>query len=1203
MSSSHTPTYSDSSWVPQHVRNERRLEELRRYNILDTDPEPAFDRITRLAAHLFDAPTAIVNFIAADRQWFKSTVGFDEEETGLDVSFCVYTVEEGEVFVVENLAEDERFADNPYVTEHGMRFYAGAPLVTPNGQRLGTLCVLDSEPRNPSIEERNRLSDLAAMVVDELELRREQAEHRQARSDLAQSRELLRHTQRLADVGGWEYDLQTDTLTWTEQTYRIHDLPMDAEVDVGSALEYYTEESRPIIESHVDRLLEEGGSYDLELSIETAEGRTRRVRTMGTAHQHDGETTRVRGAFQDVTERRRTERLTEVQSRFFERIATGAPIDEVLDEVARVTERELSGAAVSIQRLDDDRLYHVAAPSLPEEYVEALDGVEIGPDTGTCGAAAYRSEEQITQDIQEDENWERHREIAARAGLRSCHSQVIWGSDETVLGTFSVYGTTPRRPDSTEQELVGRMTHVAGVALERDRRERALRESEEKFRTVVEHAQPVVFMLDEDGTFLLSEGQDLEALGLEPGEVVGKSVFDVYSDVPEIVDGIQRALDGEYVDNEVTVGSLLFDNWYSPFYDEDGQVAGCIGMAADITERRQAERELKEQKELLQSIFDNVPGMLAFEEEDITFVNRHFEEVTGWQQEELNELSGVFEQLYPDPDLRDEVLTFVEEKPDEWRDFSLRTKDGRVIETTWRNIELPDGRGLGIGLDISDRKERERELRETNQRLRLALDAANAGTFERDLSSDRVLWDERSLQLYGLDIDPEPRAGALVRDLVLEEDLAPMEEEVDRAVAAGDDRYEVSYRFRRADDGEVRRMRSYGFILRDASGTAERIIGINQDVTERGRRKEQLRLLEAAVEHSLLTVLITEADPIDEPGPSVVYANPALTEMTGYEVEEIVGCNPRVLQGPETDRAVLDRIRTALERDEPIREVVRNYKKDGTPYWNDLFIAPVRDEDGTVTHYVSIQNDITERVRQRETLQEAKEAAEEADRIKAALLSNMNHEFRTPLTSIITFSEFIRENPELADRFIDRILGGGRRLLYTLNTVMDFAELEGGGRSVTPKPFGLRDVVHSVANDFREQVQREGLDLSIEITENGKPVVLDEHLVERILTHLVHNAIKFTEAGEVRISATTNDAVELCVRDTGVGIESDDLPEVFDEFAQASSGYDRTHEGNGLGLTIVKRIVAAMNGTLDVESEQGEGTTVTVRLPLSVDGK
>ena len=264
-----------------------------------------------------------------------------------------------------------------------------------------------------------------------------------------------------------------------------------------------------------------------------------------------------------------------------------------------------------------------------------------------------------------------------------------------------------------------------------------------------------------------------------------------------------------------------------------------------------------------------------------------------------------------------------------------------------------------------------------------------------------------------------------------------------------------------------------------------RRVGIALDITQKKEREKRLRLLEAAMEHTRIPILITEANPLDAPGPRIVYANPAFGDVTGYEADDVKGNSPRMLQGEQTDRAALDRIRRALERKEPVREVVRNYTKDGTLYWNDVYIAPVYDDRGAVTHFVSVQDDVTDRIEQRRELRTAKEAAEEADRIKTALLANMNHEFRTPLTSIISFSKLLSSSPELAEDFAPRILGGGQRLLRTLNAVMDFAELEGDQLSATAQRVQLGEVVASVVADFRRLAERADVELTVDAPDGG----------------------------------------------------------------------------------------------------------------------
>lgn len=783
-------SYVSASDAQSATADVQRLEALRRYDILDTEPEPAFDRVTDLAARFFEAPVAIINFVTKERQWFKSAIGFGEQETNIDVSFCAYTVAAEEIFVVEDLAADERFADNPYVQEEGIRFYAGVPLTTPGGHKIGTVCILDHQPRSLSESDLETLSDLAAMVVGELELRREQAERKRAMRRLRRNREQLQRAEQMAQVGGWEYDVDSSTLSWTDETYRIHGLSPGRSMNVDEALSFYVSKDRPVIQSHFRGLIEDGGEYDLELQIQRPDGKRRWIRTKGKAHQENGTTVRVSGAIQDITERHR------------------------------------------------------------------------------------------------------HKE------------------------------------------------------------------------------------------------------------------------------------------------------------------------------------ELQRRKEVLQTIFDNIPVVIVLvdEEGEVLLANSRFEDALGWSREAMEHRSDALKKLFPPPSVRRNVLEEIQAATGEWGEFQVQARDGSLTEMMGAVVALADGRRVCIGADITEKKE----------------------------------------------------------------------------------------------------------------------------------RQKRLRLLEAAIEHARLPILITEADPLDEPGPKVVYANPAVDDVTGYSPAEMRGRTPRVLQGEGTDRAVLDRIRAALDAEEPIREVVRNYTKGGTMYWNDLYIAPVPNEKGEVTHYVSVQDDVTNEIRRREKLREAKEVAEEADRVKSALITNMNHELRTPLTSIISFSRLIADTPELAESFADKILGGGKRLLRTLNAVMDFAELEGGK---TPGPLEHVDLVRQarlVAETFEEQAHRKNLTMDVEGPGNGVPVYLDSHFVERVLTHLVSNAVKFTEeGGEVRVVARPDDdAAEIRVIDTGIGIPIKMQPKVFEEFYQVSKGDDRTHEGNGIGLAIVKRMVDRMEGAVHLESKPGEGTEVTVRLPL-----
>ena len=168
-------------------RNEsKRLKVLWQYEVLDTVPEEVFDDLTELAARICEAPIALISLVDEQRQWFKSKVGTDVNETSRDISFCTYAITQPDLFIVPDATLDERFANNPLVTsEPKIRFYAGAPLITPDGYSLGTLCVIDKVPRELRVEQKQALSILAHHVVSQLELRRRSRELGDVRDETA----------------------------------------------------------------------------------------------------------------------------------------------------------------------------------------------------------------------------------------------------------------------------------------------------------------------------------------------------------------------------------------------------------------------------------------------------------------------------------------------------------------------------------------------------------------------------------------------------------------------------------------------------------------------------------------------------------------------------------------------------------------------------------------------------------------------------------------------------------------------------------------------------------------------------------------------------------------------------------------------------------------------------------------------------------
>ena len=372
----------------------------------------------------------------------------------------------------------------------------------------------------------------------------------------------------------------------------------------------------------------------------------------------------------------------------------------------------------------------------------------------------------------------------------------------------------------------------------------------------------------------------------------------------------------------------------------------------------------------------------------------------------------------------------------------------------------------------------------------------------------------------------------------------------------------------------------------------------------RHRDSQQLRLLTKAVEQSTEPILITEGAPLDPPGPRIEYVNPAEEQMTGYRKDELIGRTPRLLQGPKTDRDVLDSLRDALEAGEPWEGETVNYRRDGTPYQARWSIAPVHNAQGTIEHWVSVQRDVTQDRQREQELKDAKEAAEEAANLKSAMLANMSHEIRTPLTSIIGFAEVLGgdDASEASTHDLARLIEkSGKRLLETLDTVLTLSKLEAGQMQLADEPVDVVEETDEVAKQFKGQARESDLTLHVETPKRSVEAQCDGGGLQIVLHNLVSNAIKYSEpGGQIWLRVSENDEwTTLEVEDTGIGMDEQQVEQLFEPFRQASEGVARKYEGTGLGLTVTKEAVEQMGGSIDVETEPDDGTCFTVRLPRS----
>ncbi len=543
-----------------------RLDALHRYAILDTAAERAFDDLVGLAALICETPISLISLVDADRQWFKAKVGLDVEETSRQSSFCSQAIQGTGLFTIPDARFDSRFAVNPLVTgDPRVRFYAGMPLRTDNGHVLGTLCVIDQKPRILSDFQCRSLEALGRLAVDQLELRRQAV-------DLVRSEERLRISEErlslaadaIAD-GIWDWNIATGETYFSPQflEFIADGKPVDPTYDSWSSRLHPDDRSRVLgaIAGHLERR----EPYDLEFRLRTDHRGYRWFRARAQAKWDEaGRPVRMVGSMTDVTDRQ----VAEQELRLLK-----TAMDNANDAIL-ITEAEpinLPGPRVVYCNQAFTRNTGFAAEDILGKTPRILQGPK------TCRATLDKLRKKL-------KGW---REVRVELLNYKKDGSEFWielniRPVADARGWYTHWVSVQR--DITERKR--------DEAAHRLRTDNALRESQELLQTVVTGTPVIVFALDREGSYTLSEGRGLKALGLQPGEAVGRRPEDPSIQSPIRADDVRRALLGESFGTIVEVAGLVFDSRVSPLREADGTVSGVIGVATDITARKRAEREV-----------------------------------------------------------------------------------------------------------------------------------------------------------------------------------------------------------------------------------------------------------------------------------------------------------------------------------------------------------------------------------------------------------------------------------------------------------------------------------------------------------------------------------------------------------------------------------------------------------------------------------
>lgn len=669
--------------------------------------------------------------------------------------------------------------------------------------------------------------------------------------------------------------------------------------------------------------------------------------------------------------------------------------------------------------------------------------------------------------------------------------------------------------------------------------------------------------------------------------------------------------------------------------DEIGQLARSFNKMTDelqqhISALKESQARLKTSEERMSLLVDNIKDY-AIVMLDPTGTILNWNEgaigISGYTSAEVvGQHVSVF---YTEEDIRsgqasahlNEARDKGEFQTEGWR----KRKDGSLF---WADVTITSlydehhtMRGyVKIARDITEQKRAETSIRQSRAQLAMSQQLAHIGSWELDLESKELNWSDELYNIYGY--TPSQDEIKFERMFLL---THPADRETVMNTILDAISKQHAFDFQRRiirSDGAVRTLHSLGEVIFNKEGKAVKMIGADQDITERIHEEEMEKLAMAATKTFNSVIIANNEGRIE-------WVNEGFTKLTGYTFEEIQNTHGELLRrGGLTglSREMVD-YQKLLHENKPVVYESKNYAKNGHEYWVITTLTPVIGHDGKIEKIIAIDSDISERKKVEEDLilsnriaehslkkgnkaladlLRAKKELEASMTIKEQFLAKMSHEIRTPMNAIVGLSEIMLEGNLTHDQreCMDAIRLSSQNLLAIINDILDFSKMSSGKVELESIPFKPADVMEGVLSTVGFTATRKGIKLSVIRDDATLPdyVMGDSVRLRQILLNLVSNSIKFTEKGSITIKQEMVESddkkvtMRFTVTDTGIGIPSDRLSTIFDSFTQASNETSRKYGGTGLGLTIVKQLAELHGGSVDVKSTPGEGSTFIVTL-------
>ena len=492
-------------------------------------------------------------------------------------------------------------------------------------------------------------------------------------------------------------------------------------------------------------------------------------------------------------------------------------------------------------------------------------------------------------------------------------------------------------------------------------------------------------------------------------------------------------------------------------------------------------------------------------------------------------------------------------------------------------------------------KETNEEIKESNEKYDIVAKATSDTIWDWKIQEDSISWNKGIEGVFGYNQNEVGKTSKWWFDKIHPEDSIRMSIKLYSFIEQKTEKWQDQYRFRCAD-GTYKYVLDRGFLLKDDKGRAIRMIGAIQDITKQKEEEQRLKLLETVITQSKDSILITEANSVSHRIPKIVYVNPAFSQMSGYDSNEIIGKSPNIFKGPKSDSDELKKLLKAIKNEEECLIETISYTKQKDEYWVRFSMIPIFNNEGVISHWISIQRDITD---------EKKLETEKEHLIRELTQNNKDlkqfsyitsHNLRAPLSNLIGLLNLIEDipvdNPEL-----EEIITGFTKSTHLLNeTINDLVKviIIKDNPSMQKEEVSLKEVFENVFSQLSFQIELHKPIIKLKF--DKVPLLnTNKAYIESILLNLLTNSIKYkSENRKLKISIMAEQIDHqaiLTFKDNGIGI---DLERNRDKVFGLYQRFHNYPDSKGLGLYLVKSQVETMGGTISIDSEVNKGTTFTI---------